>query len=101
MSLSENIVIAEFAVTTSDFGKVIMRANTRFGTDFRRIASGDLEAATQTIFTTGGMHLSPTKERNSIKRELSGLLASSVLASERLQAARVYERVRRAAYVGP
>lgn len=60
-----HFVPAPFADVTRDFGAVIDRLNTRFGTAFERFQHDP--ATTAAIFRENAVHLSPSPERDALK----------------------------------
>ena len=92
----DELAVADFTETTSDFGAVIQRVNTRFGTNFRPFehSAGNVDQ----VMTRHGPHLAPSAERDAIKQRLqklyhadhnNSLRAEAVAAHQRFLAGRV------------
>lgn len=89
--MRNDIVLSDFSATTKRFDLVIEAANARFNCGFS--TKGLSEAQTsQEIFQTGGAHLSPNAERDTIKQELRELIGHPSVQEARDSARRAYDK---------
>jgi hypothetical protein len=88
--IREQIVLADFPETTSNFGSVIQRVNQRFKTNFIQFEHSLKNV--RDIFAHSQQHLSPSVERNKIKQTLKNIYHSPENAVERINAINMYER---------
>lgn len=61
----DSLVVADFDQITSDYGKIIVAVNEKFGTNFLPFIHS--KSAEQSIFSMSAPHLSPSTSRNNIK----------------------------------
>ncbi|MEQ8693686.1 MAG: hypothetical protein RIC89_22975 [Pseudomonadales bacterium] len=97
-----NLVIAGFEEVTQDFGQVISRVNTRFGTNFVPFQHDEKRVAEMLQRLSGRKrHLAPNVDRDWIKAALVETYDASELAStrERAESAYVQMIIRRDAQI--
>lgn len=90
LSRRDKVLIVRFEEATTDFTAVITQFNTRFGTSYKAIEH--TEGGKANIFKNSRVHLSPSIERDKIKKslskELKALQDSKIMEDARL----VYRR---------
>ena len=87
---ADQFVVVSFEQATSDFSRVIERLNTKFGTSYAAIEhTKDKE---EELFEKGRVHLSPSPERDAIKRQLEQELDTLKQTSLLAEAGEVYRR---------
>ncbi len=72
LPLADQILVVTFEQATSDFSRVIQRLNAKFATSYEAIEHTDDKESE--IFEKGRVHLSPSRDRNAIKRSLKAEL---------------------------
>ena len=80
----QNMVVASFESVTSDFGRVIERVNSKFGTEFNRFHHD--QHAVSELFARGRDHLSPAVERENYKKELTEAYLDASISEARKRA---------------
>jgi hypothetical protein len=91
LKVSDDIIIADFNLVTSDYGEVIRRMNCRYGTQFPLYESNqDNEAK---VFKTGGFHLSPDAKRDDIKSAIRRCYDLDELQASIADAQAIYQEV--------
>lgn len=93
-ALRNHLVISDFSATTQQFDQVLEAANTRFESDFSTAGLACV-ATRDTIFETGGGHLSPNHDRDVIKNRLKDVIEHAALRDARDSARRTYNLVYR------
>ena len=89
--LRDLVVIADFKEVTNDFGSVIDRVNTKFGTKFKRFEHN--AASQQEIFESNAAYLSPSESREVMKAELGDVWAKVQKTPQFAEACRLYEKL--------
>lgn len=89
---SGQYVLATFEEVTQDFGQVIHRLNAHYDADF--LPFEHTQENETAIFKAGGVHLSPSPERNAKKAEFISEYRSLELAPLAERASDAYERIR-------
>lgn len=87
----DSFVLAPFEEVTRDFGGVIERLNTRFGTAFRRFQH--TPQAVEAIFRENAVHLSPSPEREGLKARFRAAYLSPANAANRERAGACYHEL--------
>lgn len=67
LKYKDSVVIGEFNEVLNDYGSVIKKVNTKFKTNFKEFIS--TKENIETVFNTSRDHLSPSKEREQLKKE--------------------------------
>lgn len=89
LPVRDKIVVADFSETTSDFGAVVERLNKQTGSTFAAFEHtvGNVEH----IFANSKEHLSPSPQRDLIKREFKDLYMSHGRSLLRQRAIQIFE----------
>jgi len=90
MPVKQHLVIGRFEEVTSNFSDIIDRFNRKFGTCYRGLQ--DQAATTEIIFRQGGVHLSPSIERDQIKSWFTDAYFSDRNKRDRLAAQAAYRQ---------
>lgn len=92
--LRDDVVLSDFSTTTQRFDLVLQAANTKFEKDFAwdGLSCSNTQKA---IFETGGSHLSPSRDRDSLKDQLREIIRHAELEKAREVAQMTYEKLRR------
>lgn len=88
MPVKQQLVIGRFEEVTSNFSAIIDRFNSKFGTAYQGLQ--DQAAITEIIFQQGGVHLSPSSERDQIKSWFSDAYFADSNKKDRLAARAAY-----------
>lgn len=91
LKVHDQVVIAEFSLVTSDLGKVIERINQKYGTHFETY--NNCPQNDSKLFESGGFHLSPNENRNTIKAAIKSILESAKIQPHLQSAEEVYQRI--------
>jgi len=86
-----DVVIGEFNEVISDFDGIISKVNRRFGASFKGFPH--CQQTVQEIFSTSGVHLSPSPQRDELKRGYRDIYFSPGNSRARLEAKEVYRQV--------
>jgi hypothetical protein len=90
LPVKDRVLVVAFEEMTTDFAKVITRLNEKFGTSYRGVKySKDQEAE---IFQSSRVHLSPSPERQEIKKCLSQEMAALQKSAELRSAQTIYQQ---------
>lgn len=84
-------VLADFEETTHDFNHVLQQVNRKFGSDFDAFEHS--ERAVKEIFNSSKVHLSPSKERDSLKQVFRDIYFSEMNRKHRECAQAIYRRM--------
>lgn len=88
LPVRDQIVVADFPETTSDFGAVVERLNQQ--TDSKFAVFQHSEENVRSIFAKSRVHVSPSLKRNQIKKELEAFYQAPANAKNRQRALRTY-----------
>jgi hypothetical protein len=72
----EQVVIAPFETVIDDFGLIIDRVNTRFGTNFERFEH--MSSNVETVRSSRGYHALPSEQRSALKQQARERFMSDV-----------------------
>jgi hypothetical protein len=93
LKVYESVVIGDFSIVTSDYGRIIRRINHKCGTQF--IPYTNSSENDEKLFDKGGFHLSPNENRDAIKSAIRSILESAAVRPALEQAEQTYQAIQK------